>query len=107
MFGPLACAVRAVSLPMDVTGQSLSETGCVRRGRCSAVEIRVMPRPVSLSLELLRTFLTLVHNEGDAVKSAGILGVNQPSMSKRLGYLQHSGPVLDHPWLVRVGKTWK
>lgn len=66
-----------------------------------------MPRPVNLSLELLKTFLQLAHNDGDAAQAAKELEINQPSMSKRLRYLQHAGPVLDHPWLVRAGKTWK
>ena len=35
------------------------------------------------------------------------LGINQPSLSKRLKYLQHAGPLLDRPWLVRNGKTWE
>lgn len=34
------------------------------------------------------------------------LGINQPSMSKRLGVLQHAGRGLRRPWLERVGKTW-
>jgi DNA-binding transcriptional LysR family regulator len=66
-----------------------------------------MPRPVNLSLELLRTFTTLVETEGDAVLAAERLEVNQPSMSKRLRYLQHSGKVLEEPWVVREGKTWR
>jgi DNA-binding transcriptional LysR family regulator len=66
-----------------------------------------MPRPVSLSLELLQTFITLVRNGGNAADTAQDLHINQPSMSKRLRYLQHAGPVLEHPWLVREGKTWR
>jgi DNA-binding transcriptional LysR family regulator len=66
-----------------------------------------MPRPVSLSVDLLRTFLTLVRLDGDAMAAARHLGINQPSMSKRLSFLQHAGPVLARPWLVREGKTWK
>src|SRR5262249_2897752 len=27
-------------------------------------------------------------------------------LSKRLRYLQHAGPLLDRPWLVRKGKHW-
>ena len=66
-----------------------------------------MPRKVSLSFELLRTFLKLVENGGNAAKTAKDLKINQPSMSKRLRYLQHRGPVLKRaPWLVREGKTW-
>jgi DNA-binding transcriptional LysR family regulator len=66
-----------------------------------------MPRPVTLSLDLLHTFVRLVENEGDASATAQQLGINQPSMSKRLSFLQHSGRVLVKPWLVREGKTWK
>ena len=66
-----------------------------------------MPRPTHLSLELLRTFLSLVRNDGDAVQAAQHLGVNQPSMSKRLRFLQHAGSVLSRPWLEREGKTWR
>ena len=35
------------------------------------------------------------------------LGINQPSLSKRLKHLQHAGSLLDRPWLVRKGKTWE
>ena len=66
-----------------------------------------MPRPVSLSLDLLKTYILLLENDGDASRTAGQLGINQPSMSKRLRYLQHTGQPLEHPWLVREGKTWK
>jgi len=66
-----------------------------------------MPRPASLSPELLQTFLTLVRTQGDASAAADLLGVNQPSMSKRLARLQHAGRVLKKPWLERVGKTWR
>src|SRR5215831_3873086 len=67
-----------------------------------------MPRPVSLSLDLLRTFLLLNRNDGDAAKTTRELGINQPSMSKRLKYLQHSDPrVLQRPWLYLDGKTWR
>ncbi len=65
-----------------------------------------MPRPVSLSPELLQTFTVVVAHEGDAVAGAAALGINQPSMSKRLAQLQHSGRVLRRPWLERHGKTW-
>ena len=65
-----------------------------------------MPRPTSLSFDLLRTFIRLVANDGDASVTAYELKINQPSMSKRLGFLQHAGRVLEQPWLVREGKTW-
>ena len=65
-----------------------------------------MPRPASLSPELLSTFVTIVRTEGDATVAAEILNINQPSMSKRLAFLQHAGRVLRRPWIERVGKTW-
>ncbi len=65
-----------------------------------------MPRPTSLSLDLLQTFILLVEQGGDAAKTAELLGINQPSMSKRLKYFQHAGTVLNRPWLTREGKTW-
>jgi DNA-binding transcriptional LysR family regulator len=66
----------------------------------------LMPRPVSLSPELLQTFVSVVAHDGDAVAAAATLGINQPSMSKRLAQLQHSGRVLRRPWIERKGKTW-
>jgi DNA-binding transcriptional LysR family regulator len=66
-----------------------------------------MPRPASLSPELLSTFVTIVRTDGDATTAADILNINQPSMSKRLAFLQHAGRVLRRPWIERVGKTWK
>jgi DNA-binding transcriptional LysR family regulator len=60
-----------------------------------------------LSLELLHTFMLVVRNDGDASATAQQLGINQPSMSKRLSFLQHAGPVLERPWLMREGKSWK
>ena len=53
-----------------------------------------MPRPASLSPELLQTFIAVVGHDGDAVAAANALGINQPSMSKRLAQLQHAGRVL-------------
>jgi DNA-binding transcriptional LysR family regulator len=66
-----------------------------------------MPRSSRLSIELLETFLRVLDHEGDAMAAARELGINQPSMSKRLAFLQHAGRVLKKPWLVREGKTWK
>jgi DNA-binding transcriptional LysR family regulator len=65
-----------------------------------------MPRPPTLTPELLKTFLTLIHTEGDAASAAELLEINQPSMSKRLAYFQHAGALLRRPWLERRGKTW-
>lgn len=65
-----------------------------------------MPRPASLSPELLNTFITIIRTEGDATLAAEILKINQPSMSKRLAFLQHAGRILRRPWIDRVGKSW-
>lgn len=65
-----------------------------------------MPRLTSLSIELLETFLALVHHEGDAGETARELKINQPSISKRLANLQHAGEVIKRPWIKREGKTW-
>jgi DNA-binding transcriptional LysR family regulator len=65
-----------------------------------------MPRPPSLSPELLQTFLTVVRTDGNAMKAADQLKINQPSMSKRLALLQHAGRILRRPWLERRGKMW-
>src|SRR5512144_17867 len=65
-----------------------------------------MPRPASLSPELLQTFVAVVDHDGGAVAAATALGINQPSMSKRLAQLQHAGRVLRRPWVERRGKTW-
>jgi DNA-binding transcriptional LysR family regulator len=65
-----------------------------------------MPRPVTLTPELLHTFTTLVEHKGDASVTATLLGINQPSISKRLGYFQHVGKLIRKPWLERRGKTW-
>ena len=66
-----------------------------------------MPRSVSLSFELLETLVVLIRAGGEAAAAMKELGINQPSLSKRLKYLQHAGPLLDRPWLVRHGKTWE
>lgn len=65
-----------------------------------------MPRPLTLSVELLRTFVMVVRSKGDAMEVARQLKINQPSMSKRLKALQTPGPLLSKPWLRREGKTW-
>ena len=65
-----------------------------------------MPRKVSLSFDLLETFIKLVQNDFQTTKTCEDLGINQPSMSKRLAYLQHSGRPLARPWLHLDGKKW-
>jgi DNA-binding transcriptional LysR family regulator len=66
-----------------------------------------MPRSVTLSFELLQTFVTLIREDGAAAAAMARLGLNQPTLSKRLKHLQHAGPLLRRPWLVREGKIWK
>jgi DNA-binding transcriptional LysR family regulator len=67
-----------------------------------------MPRPTRLSLELLETFVALADNDGDATRAADILGVNQPSVSKRLSALRRlTSQRIGQPWLIRKGKRWR
>jgi DNA-binding transcriptional LysR family regulator len=66
-----------------------------------------MPRSITLSFELLQTLVSLIRHEGEAAAVMLELELEQPTLSKRLKYLQHAGPLLDRPWLVREGKTWK
>jgi DNA-binding transcriptional LysR family regulator len=63
-------------------------------------------RPAQLSLDLLETFVSVIRHDGDAAQAARALDINQPSMSKRLAFLQHVNGILKRPWLRRVGKTW-
>lgn len=65
-----------------------------------------MPRPTTLSIELLETFVTLIQHDGDAGQAARSLAINQPSMSKRMAHLNQAGAVLKRPWLRRDGKRW-
>jgi DNA-binding transcriptional LysR family regulator len=67
----------------------------------------IVPRVSRVSLDLLQTFLLVLDRDGDAMAAARELKINQPSMSKRLGVLQHAGRGLRRPWLERVGKTWE
>ena len=66
-----------------------------------------MRRSVTLSFELLQTFVSLIRYEREAAAAMRDPELIQPMLSKRLKYLQHAGPLLDRPWLVREGKTWK
>jgi LysR family transcriptional activator of glutamate synthase operon len=66
-----------------------------------------MPPTATLSFELLRTFVALVQHDGYAGQAMRALGLNQPTMSKRLRHLQHAGLLLRRPWLVRKGKRWE
>ncbi len=66
-----------------------------------------MPRSVTLSFELLETLVALIRAGGEASSAMKGLGINQPTLSKRLKYLQHAGPLLDRPWVERRGKSWE
>ena len=67
-----------------------------------------MPRPSRLSLELLETFVALADHDGDATHTAEYLGINQPSVSKRLAALRRlTSERIGQPWLVRKGKRWR
>lgn len=55
---------------------------------------------------MLETLIAVVDCDGDAIRASQILGINQPSMSKRLAVLQHANPQARRPWLERRGKTW-
>ncbi len=61
---------------------------------------------MQLSIDLLETFVTVIRLDGDAAQAARALHINQPSMSKRLAFLQHVNGILNRPWLRRAGKTW-
>lgn len=65
-----------------------------------------MRSAVQLSIDLLETFVTVIRHDGDAAQAARALDINQPSMSKRLAFLQHVNGILKRPWLRRAGKTW-
>ncbi len=66
-----------------------------------------MPRSSRLSFELLETFVRVIDNEGMASVTAGQLGINLASMSKRFAQLHNVGPLIRRPWLARVGKRWQ
>ncbi|MBL8828465.1 MAG: LysR family transcriptional regulator [Planctomycetaceae bacterium] len=66
-----------------------------------------MPRHSRISVDLLETFVTLMETEGDAATAMQRLGINQPSMSKRLALLQHRHDAIPYPWITREGKVWK
>lgn len=65
-----------------------------------------MPRNARLTFELMETLVELVNCQGDASLAADRLGINQPSMSKRLKLLQDKNRVGPTPWVQRHGKTW-
>ena len=67
-----------------------------------------MPRSVALSFELLRTFVSLICHGGEGAAVMKELGL-QPAYALEAAQVPSStrGPLLDRPWLVREGKTWK
>lgn len=65
-----------------------------------------MPRNARLSFELMETMVELVNSQGDASLAGERLGINQPSMSKRLKLLQDRHRVGAIPWVQRRGKKW-
>jgi DNA-binding transcriptional LysR family regulator len=70
--------------------------------------MKIVPRPARLSLELLETFVALADHDGDASHTAEHLGINQPSVSKRLAALRRlTAERIGQPWLLRKGKRWR
>jgi DNA-binding transcriptional LysR family regulator len=65
-----------------------------------------MPRGVTLSFELLETFVTFIREGGETAATMERLGLEQPALWKRLRYFQQAGPLLERPWLVCEGKRW-
>lgn len=65
-----------------------------------------MPRKARLTFELMETLVELVNSNGDASLAGRRLGINQPSMSKRLKLLQQSDRVGPAPWVQRKGQLW-
>ena len=55
---------------------------------------------------MLKTLVVLVRHNGDASATGRELGINQPSMSKRLAVMHRPGHLLPAPWLDRTGHTW-
>ena len=59
-------------------------------------------------MELLETMVAVAENDGDAARAALQLGVNQPSVSKRLAALRRlTNERVGQPWLVMKGKGWR
>lgn len=60
-----------------------------------------------IPLELMQTFVLIADNQGDASAAGQVLGISQPSISKRLSALrqittEHGG----QSWLILKGKRW-
>ncbi|TWU04694.1 HTH-type transcriptional regulator CysB [Stieleria varia] len=56
---------------------------------------------------MMETLQTLIECDGNAAEAADRLGINQPSMSKRLALLQLKHPQVRFAWIHRQGKTWE
>ena len=65
-----------------------------------------MPRKACLTFELMETVVELVNSKSDALLAGQWLGINQPSMSKRLKLLQQNDRVGQIPWVQRKGQQW-
>ena len=65
-----------------------------------------MPRKACLTFELMETVVELVNSKSDASLAGQWLGINQPSMSKRLKLLQQNDRVGQIPWVQRKGQQW-
>lgn len=55
---------------------------------------------------MMETLLILDECDGNASEAAERLGINQPSMSKRLAQLQYKHPQVKFAWIRRDGKSW-
>lgn len=62
---------------------------------------------LNLPLELLQTFVLIAERDGDAAEAGRILGISQPSMSRRIAALREKAVSLGgQPWLLLKGKKW-
>jgi DNA-binding transcriptional LysR family regulator len=58
-------------------------------------------------MELLQTFVLIAEHDGDAAEAGRILGISQPSMSRRISALRERAAELGgQPWLLLKGKKW-
>jgi len=62
---------------------------------------------LNLPVELLQTFVLIAEHDGDAAEAGRILGITQPSMSRRISALRDKATSLGgQPWLLLKGKKW-
>jgi DNA-binding transcriptional LysR family regulator len=62
---------------------------------------------LNLPLELLQTFVLIAEHDGDAAEAGRVLGISQPSMSRRISALRERAAELGgQPWLLLKGKKW-